>query len=122
MRKRFLFQYAAAGVICAVLLICLGCSPEKHFTDTLELSPRADPAQSQWLERQSMLYASTELLKVVSGSNLQWMAPVTDPAARNLFSHADAWLLISPYELVAESGTLKVESMKLHHLKSIGLE
>ena len=103
MRKRFLFQSAAAGVICAVLLICLGCSPEKHFTDTLELSPRADPAQSQWLERQSMLYASTELLKVVSGSNLQWMAPVTDPAARNLFSHADAWLLISPYELVAES-------------------
>ena len=104
MRKRFLFHYAAAGVICAALFICLGCSPEKRFADTLELSPRADPAQSQWLERQSMFYTSTELLKVVSGSNLQWMAPVTDPDARNLFSHADAWLLISPYELVAESG------------------
>ena len=104
MCKRFLFHYAAVGVICAALLICLGCSPEKRFVDTLELSPRADPAQSQWLERQSMLYASTELLKVVSGSNLQWMAPVTDPTARNLFSHADAWLLISPYELVVEPG------------------
>ncbi len=104
MLKRFLFRRLAAGALVAALVAGAGCGSQEHFADSLELSPRADPAQSQWLERQSMLYASTELLKVVSGSNLQWVAPVTDPAARNLFSHADAWLLISPYELVTESG------------------
>ncbi len=104
MFKRFLSRCAIAVTLLAALLACAGCSSEKRFADSLELSPRADPVQSQWLERQSMLYSSTELLKVVSGSNLQWMAPVSDPAARNLFSHADAWLLISPYELVTESG------------------
>ena len=104
MGKGFLFSRVIAGALLMFILSGAGCSPGPRYVDSLELSPRADPAQSQWLERQSMLYTSTELLKVVSGSNLQWMAPVTDPAARNLFSHADAWLLVSPYELVTQSG------------------
>lgn len=104
MCKRFLFSRAIMAALLAFLLLSSGCKPGERYVDTLELSPRADPAQSQWLERQSMLYTSTELLKVVSGSNLQWMAPVADPAARDLFSHADAWLLVSPYELVTQPG------------------
>ena len=104
MGKGFLFSRVIAGALLMFILSGAGCSPGPRYVDSLELSPRADPAQSQWLERQSMLYTSTELLKVVSGSNLQWMAPVTDPAARDLFSHADTWLLISPYELVTQSG------------------
>ena len=105
MPKGFLFRYIAVVIVVTALLTALGCGGgEQRYVDTLDLSPRADPAQSQWLERQSMLYTSNELLKVVSGSNLQWMAPMTDPMARNLFGHADAWLLVSPYELVTESG------------------
>ncbi len=103
MYKKFCFRNFLFAALFFALLAYTGCGGPKNYADDLELSPRADPAQSQWLERQSMLYTSTELLKVVSGSSLQWVAPVTDPAARDLFSHADTWLLVSPYELITSS-------------------
>ncbi len=103
MHKKLCFRNLLSAALFFILLACTGCGGSKNYADDLQLTPRADPAQSQWLERQSMLYTSTELLKVVSGSSLQWVAPVTDPAARDLFSHADAWLLVSPYELITNS-------------------
>lgn len=104
MCKKFFFRQVAFIALFLAALACSACNPTLGYMDKLEQTPRADPGQSQWLERQSMLHASTELLKVVSGSNLQWLSPVADPAARDIFSHADAWLLVSPYELITEPG------------------
>ena len=63
--------------------------------------PRADPAYLQYLERQSMLAKSSEMAKVVSGSELAWRGGAGGPDG--LLSHADTWLLVHPLTLLTSS-------------------
>lgn len=63
--------------------------------------PRADPAYLQYLERQSMLAGSSEMAKVVSGSELAWQAGAGSP--EGLLNHADTWLQIHPLTILTSS-------------------
>ena len=90
-----------SALVTLIILFCLpaGCVDKEPsaFTQMPPANPaRADPGQAQWLERQSLLLNSTELAKVVSGSNLSWMASPVSNAHKELFKHADLWLQVNP--------------------------
>ncbi|MDR0339429.1 MAG: hypothetical protein LBH65_04030 [Desulfovibrio sp.] len=64
--------------------------------------PRADPGYLQHLERFSMLAESSEMAKVVSGSELAWKSSGTG-GADGLLNFADTWLLVHPMTLLTTS-------------------
>ena len=87
-----------------ILLFLYSCADRKpshlEVIDDKNLA-RADPGQAQWLEKQSMFYASGELAKVVSGSNISWLASPVAGTHQALFDHASVWLLVDPTALVS---------------------
>lgn len=62
--------------------------------------PRADPGYLQYLERNSMLTRSSEMAKVVSGSELAWHAPGSAGTPDELLSFADIWLAVHPLTIL----------------------
>ncbi|MDR2124570.1 MAG: hypothetical protein LBP38_06295 [Desulfovibrio sp.] len=66
------------------------------------LMPRADPGYVQYLERQSMLFKSSDMARVVSGSGIAWRNSAAGGAA-GLLKHADTWVLIHPMTMLTSS-------------------
>jgi trehalose synthase len=64
--------------------------------------PRADPGHVQYLERRSMLFASSEMAKVVSGSGIAWRNSAAGGPA-GLLNHAATWVLIHPMTMLTSS-------------------
>lgn len=69
--------------------------------------PRADPAYLQYLERQSMLLQSSEMAKIVSGSELAWCSPAGAGTPEAMLDFADAWLFVHPMTVLT-SGRISV--------------
>ena len=65
--------------------------------------PRADPAYLQYLERQSMLLQSSQMAKIVSGSELAWRASASAGAPESMLDYADNWLFIHPMTVLTTS-------------------
>lgn len=89
-----------------VILMCytVACVPQSR-KPAVSL-PRANPGYVQWLERQSMLAASPQYTRLVSGTELLWRAPTADkPAVRvdTLLEAADTWLFVQPQLLLTEN-------------------
>ncbi|MDR2669524.1 MAG: hypothetical protein LBC14_06190 [Desulfovibrio sp.] len=74
---------------------------ESDVADTT-LMPRADPGYVQYLERQSMLFKSSDMAKVVSGSGIGWRNSAAG-GATGLLNHADTWVLIHPMTMLTSS-------------------
>lgn len=106
----------------SILLICLlilslllpFCSPNKRprkykpneeqpAESELMPMPRADPTYMQYLERNSMLTKSSEMARVVSGSELAWRSPASTGAPDELLSFADIWLAVHPLTILTSS-------------------
>ena len=106
----------------SILLICLlilslllpFCSPNKRprkykpneeqpAESELMPMPRADPTYMQYLERNSMLTKSSEMARVVSGSELAWRSPASTGAPDELLSFADTWLTVHPLTILTSS-------------------
>jgi trehalose synthase len=66
------------------------------------LMPRADPGYVQYLERQSMLYKSSEMAMVVSGSGIAWRNAAAGGSS-GLLKHANTWVLIHPMTMLTSS-------------------
>lgn len=107
----FIRQYVVLVLLSIVLVLFIGgCSskPTKYSPRDSAPSeeaqmpmPRADPAYLQYLERHSMLAKSSEMAKVVSGSELAWKqgAGTSD----GLLDHAENWLLVHPLTMLTSS-------------------
>lgn len=65
--------------------------------------PRADPGYLQYLERNSMFTKSSEMAKVVSGSELAWRSPGSAGTPDELLSFADIWLAVHPLTILTSS-------------------
>ncbi len=65
--------------------------------------PRADPGYLQYLERQTMLTKSSEMARVVSGSQLAWRTSASIDSPDELLTYADAWLAVHPLTLLTSS-------------------
>jgi trehalose synthase len=65
--------------------------------------PRADPGYLQYLERNSMLTKSSEMAKVVSGSELAWRPPAGQGTPDELLGFADIWLAVNPLTILTSS-------------------
>ena len=65
--------------------------------------PRANPAYLQYLERQSMLLQSSEMARIVSGSELAWRPPAGAGVPESMLDHADNWLFIHPMTVLTSS-------------------
>ena len=99
--------------ICLVSLLCSSCipgKPRKYIPKLGEPSdidqmpmPRADPAYLQYLERQSMLFKSSEMAKVVSGSELAWRTSASTDTPDAMLNYADNWLSVHPMTLLTSS-------------------
>lgn len=108
-----MFQRRSVLFLLLLLLPALflpSCSPRQRkyspkntpVSEAEQMSmPRADPAYLQYLERQSMLAKSSEMAKVVSGSELAWQAGAGSP--EKLLDHADIWLQIHPLTMLTSS-------------------
>lgn len=93
-------------------LLCAACGRPAYAPKTPVIADasgatnamgRAEPGYIQWLERQSMTYQATNLLRVVSGSHLQWRVSGIAPHPETLFRHADVWLAVHPLAVLTES-------------------
>ena len=62
--------------------------------------PRADPSYLQYLERNSMLTKSSEMARVVSGSELAWRSSASTGAPDELLNYADIWLAVHPLTIL----------------------
>lgn len=108
-----IFSRIAIPVLFLLTLVCAGCGPQAYVPKTTPVvndptgatnsMGRAEPGYIQWLERQSMVYQSTALLRIVSGSHLQWRVCGVAPHPATLFEHADVWLAAHPLTLLTES-------------------
>jgi trehalose synthase len=65
--------------------------------------PRADPAYLQYMERQSMLLQSSEMAKIVSGSELAWRSSAGAGGPAGMLDYADNWLFIHPMTVLTTS-------------------
>lgn len=94
-----------AALVLALFLAGCGASPSRQKSLLLPQGPsitRADPGYMQWLEKQSLLGAGSELSRVVSGSQLGWRSPTLPPDPDNLLRAADTWVLVHPMALIAD--------------------
>ncbi|MDR2573860.1 MAG: hypothetical protein LBC94_05905 [Desulfovibrio sp.] len=64
--------------------------------------PRADPAYLQWLERQSMLRAASQLTADISGTQILWRNSAAASRPDMLLEAAPNWFEINPHLAVAE--------------------
>ncbi|MDR1945797.1 MAG: hypothetical protein LBQ51_01325 [Desulfovibrio sp.] len=103
---------------CAALLLLVSCTPvtgkkkrdpgaesptgQAEPAETQTLMPRADPGHVQYLERHSMLFKSSEMAKVVSGSGIAWRNTAAGGPS-GLLDHADTWVLIHPMTMLTSS-------------------
>lgn len=98
-------QACLTGLFLVILLCYIGaCVPQGRKPATP--LPRANPGYVQWLERQSMLAASPQYTRLVSGTELLWRAPTADkPDVRvnTLLEAADTWLFVQPQLLLTEN-------------------
>ncbi|MBQ4133274.1 MAG: hypothetical protein IJD04_06030 [Desulfovibrionaceae bacterium] len=104
-----LSKYLFSAVLPLLLLAAVssGCGladtrPRANPGDYKPEVLRADPGQAQWLEKQSMLYNSTELARVVSGSSIPWQLSPVNQGHSELFRHANVWLHVNPTTLVTQ--------------------
>ncbi len=73
--------------------------------------PRADPSYVQYLERNSLLTKSSEMARVVSGSELAWKSPSSTGAPDELLGFADTWLAIHPLTLLTSNRSSAFEQL-----------
>ncbi|MCL1985482.1 MAG: LysM peptidoglycan-binding domain-containing protein, partial [Betaproteobacteria bacterium] len=92
--------------LCALFLFSPSCEaasvskiPTHAGTSATQLK-RSDPGYLQYLENKSLLGGSRELARIVSGSQIMWHAPSTDPTPERLLQTASAWLSIHPIPLL----------------------
>lgn len=106
LRKLVMFITRFCKLVTFIVLLTFLYSCADHKPSQIDLLDnktlaRADPGQAQWLEKQSMFYASGELAKVVSGSNISWLASPVAGTHQALFDHASVWLMVDPTALVS---------------------
>ncbi len=73
--------------------------PSRNSTSPEQLK-HSDPGYRQHLENRSLLGSSRDLARIVSGSQIMWHAPATDPAPESLLSAASTWLSVHPRPLL----------------------
>lgn len=117
--------------LCLCLCLCLSgllvaCTPASH--KSAPPLPRANPGYVQWLERQSMLAASPQYTRLVSGTELQWRLPATDTdqgRIDTLLKAADTWLFVYPPSLLTEGQRSVMAELHtgttLRQLKMLGI-
>lgn len=78
---------------------CLVACTARQESGKEDRLPRAAPGYLQWLERQSLLGASSELTSQVSGTELLWRNSSSGHSPQILLEAAPNWLLLNPYTL-----------------------
>ncbi|MDR2696249.1 MAG: LysM peptidoglycan-binding domain-containing protein [Deltaproteobacteria bacterium] len=76
--------------------------PTRNSTTVAQLK-RSDPGYLQYLESKSLLGSSRDLARIVSGSQIMWNAPATDPTPERLLRAASTWLGVHPIPLLTRS-------------------
>lgn len=99
---------ASAVLLCLALTACGSSTPSVPRAmrpDSDAELPRAHPGYVQWLEKQSILRQSEELISVVSGTPLVWGASGSVRDIRPLLNAADVWLDFDPaHAALGEAG------------------
>ena len=104
----FLRNVTRFPAFCLVALLSAGCAasvlPASHAvqSETQEELLRPHPGYVQWLEKQSILNQSDELIAVVSGTPLVWGASGSSRNLAPLLEAADVWLDFDPSGAVLE--------------------
>lgn len=107
-------RFISLALLCVHLLFWLvGASlqtPHAHAAPANESPPpeedrmpRADPAYLQYLERQSMLLQSSQMAKIVSGSELAWRSSASAGSPEAMLDFADNWLFVHPMTVLSSS-------------------
>ena len=81
--------------------------------------PRADPAYLQYLERQAMLAKSSEMARVVSGSELAWRSSASHGSPDQMLNYADTWISINPLTVLSSGRSSTFEQLTDSTLWSI---
>lgn len=93
------FRILPVCLLCLSLAACAAAEPSVpralRSDKDVEL-PRAHPGYVQWLEKQSILHQSEELISVVSGTPLVWGASGSAQHIAPLLNAADVWLDFDP--------------------------
>lgn len=88
--------------VCLLCLCLAACAapepsvPRALRSDNETELPRAHPGYVQWLEKQSILRQSDDLISIVSGTPLVWGASGSERNIIPLLNAADVWLDFSP--------------------------
>ncbi len=102
-------QKIAGYLLWGVLFVVAGCASRRQTTEIpapgdpttlLTAARRADPGYIHYLEKQSLLGASYEAARIVSGSGLAWQRPASPPSPEGVLHEADSWLYVHPLSLV----------------------
>ncbi|MDR0238864.1 MAG: LysM peptidoglycan-binding domain-containing protein [Deltaproteobacteria bacterium] len=75
--------------------------PTRNSTSVAQLK-RSDPGYLQYLESKSLLGSSRDLARIVSGSQIMWHAPATEPTPERLLQAASTWLGVHPIPLLTQ--------------------
>lgn len=107
MQRRKALIILVTVVCCALWGGITGCTKRARksvtVNDASSLS-RADPGYVQWLERQAMVYQSSALTQIVSGSSIPWRKPYIQNTASQLRNEASVWLSLHAGSVLTGNG------------------
>ncbi|MCL2122848.1 MAG: hypothetical protein FWH34_02030, partial [Desulfovibrionaceae bacterium] len=101
--RKFPAIFVALGALLSIGPHCRAAALPKiptHNSTSVAQLKRSDPGYLQYLESKSLLGSSRALARIVSGSQIMWHAPATEPTPERLLQAASAWLGVHPIPLL----------------------